>query len=388
MPPLWALTGVLSRSPAGARARPPILTGTPGGWQGCVDWTPPATCEWGPRAPAAPRSCSTWMGTATWTSSPTSSTRGRKYFSATSPSDAPCISSRSGYAGRGRTARGWVRRSPWCCRTADASSKSWMGSRVTSPKATCPSISVSERRITRPRSRCAGHRGLVRRSAGPSPPEERSRSWSRSGSLGRPNRSRRLREPGKARVGAVPDLPHLAVRLGGGRAVPRRRCGAAQAQERQRAFRREREGACELTLRLRRTPSLEQHLAEQLMRRLHVGRRPELGRHPVLEHRDLSHETHRLVRRTARLPQQCLELQLKDVPDLVSFVARRRRSPVAVEGHEVGQGSLGPCPLAAVQRTEPEGEQVHRRIARTYSSQGDVPPQAPAVPAPAVHEVF
>src|SRR5216110_3897687 len=83
----------------------------------------------------------------------------------------------------------------------------------------------------------------------------------------------------------MPDLPHLAVRLGGGRAVPRRRRGAAQAEERQRAFRREREGACELTLCLRRTPSLEQQLTEQLMRRLHVGRRPELGRHPVLEDR-------------------------------------------------------------------------------------------------------
>src|SRR5438034_9931286 len=32
-----------------------------------------------------------------WTSSPTSSTRGRRCFSATSPSDTPCTSSRSGY---------------------------------------------------------------------------------------------------------------------------------------------------------------------------------------------------------------------------------------------------------------------------------------------------
>src|SRR6266571_1524006 len=295
------------------------------------------------------------MGTATWTSSPTSSTRGRRYSSATSPSDTPCTSSRSGYAGRGRTAKGWAPKSPWCCRTADVFSKLWMGSRVTSPKATCPSISVSERRITRPRSRCAGHRGLVRCSAGPSPPEGRSRSWSRSGSLRRPDRARRFREPGKARVGAMPDLPHLAVRLGGGRAVPRRRRGAAQAQERQRAFRRERKGACELALRLRRTPSFEQQLTEQLMRRLHVGRRPELGRHPVLEQRGLAHETHRLVRRTARLPQQCLQLQLNDVRDLVSFVAGRRRSPVTVEGHEIGQGSVGPCPLAAFQRAEPQG---------------------------------
>src|SRR5438132_525476 len=179
----------------------------------------------------------------------------------------------------------------------------------------------------------------------------------------------------------MPDLPHLAVRLGSGRAVPGRRCGAAQAQERQRAFRRERKGACELTLRLRRTPSLEQHLTKQLMRRLHVGRRPELGRHPVLEDRGLAHETHRLVGRAARLPQQCLQLQLNDVRDLVSFVARRRRSPVAVQGHEVGEGALGPCPLAAPQRTEPDGEQVYRRIARTYSSQVDVPPQARTVPS-------
>src|SRR3989442_10756191 len=220
------------------------------------------------------------MGTATWTSSPPSSTRGRRYSSATSPSDTPSTSSRSGYAGpgRGRTARGWARRSLWSWPTADAFSKPWMASRGTSPKATYPSISVSERRITRPRSRCAGHRELVRRSVGRSPAEGRSRSWSRSGSLGRPDRARRFREPGKAGVGAMPDLPHLAVRLGGGRAVPRRRRGAAQAQERQRAFRREREGPCELALRLRRTPSLQHHLTEQLMRRLHVGGRPEIGR--------------------------------------------------------------------------------------------------------------
>src|SRR5213593_2251057 len=317
---------------------------------------------------------------ATWTSSPTSSTRRRKYSSATSPSDTPSTSSRSGYAGPARTARGWARRSPRYCRTADASSKRWMASRVTSPKATCPSISVSERRITRPRSRCAGHRELVRHSVGRSPAEGRERSSSRSGSLGRPDRARRFSQPGKAGVGAMPDLPHLAVRLGGGRAVPRRRCGAAQAQERQRALRREREGACELALLLRRTPSLEQHLTEQLMRRLHVGRRPELGRHPVLERRGLAHETPRLVRRAARLPQQRLELQLNDVRDLVPFVARRRRSPVAVEGHEVGEGALGPRPLAAFQRTEPEGEEVYRRIARTDRSQVDLPPQARAVP--------
>src|SRR3989475_694507 len=239
------------------------------------------------------------MGTATWTSSPTSSTRRRRYSSATSPSDTPSTSSRSGYAGRDRTAKGWARKSPWCCPTADVFSKLWTGSRVTSPKATCPSISVSERRITRPRSRSAGHRGLVRRSAGPSPPEGRSRSWSRSGSLRRPDRARRFREP-----------------------------------------------------------------------------------------RSRAQEPHRLVRRAARLPQQCLELQLNDVRDLVPFVARRRRSPVAVEGHKVGQGALGPCPLAAPQCTEPEGEQVHRRIARTYSSQVDVPPQARAVPSLAVHDVF
>src|SRR2546429_6453708 len=69
----------------------------------------------------------------------------------------------------------------------------------------------------------------------------------------------------------MPDLPHLAVRLGSGRAVPGRRCGAAQAQERQRAFRRERKGACELTLRLRRTPSLEQHLTKQLRSEEHTS---------------------------------------------------------------------------------------------------------------------
>src|SRR2546422_7657323 len=126
------------------------------------------------------------------------------------------------------------------------------------------------------------------------------KSSSRSGSLRRPDRARRFSEPRKARVGAMPDLPHLAVRLGGGRAVPGRRCGAAQAQERQRAFRREREGACELTLRLRRTPSLEQQLTEQLMRRLHVGRRPEPRRHPVLEHRGLARSEERRVGKECR----------------------------------------------------------------------------------------
>src|ERR671922_1510349 len=217
-----------------------------------------------------------------------------------------------------------------------------MGSRATCRRATCPSISVSEARTTPRRSRCGGPspRAGARRSLGLLRADRRSTWWSRSG-LGEP--------PPQTRVGVVPDDPQLGIRAGGGGPVSRRRRRPAQAKQRQRPLGSDLERARELALRFPRPARREQHLPEQLVRRLHVGGWAILDRHLVFQNRCLAYQPQGVRTAAVNLAEQRLQLFLKNTGHRIPLVPGCGRGPVTVEVDELRYRLRGSGALPAFQ---------------------------------------
>src|SRR5215210_6770662 len=166
-----------------------------------------------------------------------------------------------------------------------------------------------------------------------------------------------LRHLGDARVRLRPDLRQLPgvaaglilpAELGGGPGGGEQRGGpVGHAQQR----------ALELRQRLRRPAALEQHLAEQLQRRLQDVRRPGGGRQGRLGVRRFGEEPQSLLLLPARQLDESLDLLLLD-RRRVAVGARRRRP-------EPRQRLLGRGGVAAPPGGQPRREDL-RPVARPH----------------------